>query len=794
MTQQCEFETPVSPTDPAPLQEVEIGRENNPSCVFPDTWKRPIDTQARQLLGGKGAEALEMTGLGFPVPPLFIVPTDMWSRFRENGNRLTPNDETVITQSLQLLENISQSRLGDSENPLLVSVRSSPRRSMPGQLETVINLGLNKETEGALGKIVGEEEAERLLALLSQEYPENPHEQILLALSKVFRSWDSPSVTAYRVAHYIPDQDGPAAIIQQMVWGNSTKNGAGSGVFFPRHPQTYEDKPYAIFEQHAQGPSVVEGDSTEALLPISNLPIPESHKQQLIDIATRINRLHRNQPYEGEITDDGARLWLLQKRSIPRIPIVELRYRQYQVENGILTPHQAKCAIPVPHLEALVQPILDPVEVKRAEHEGLLIGEGIPLSGGCAKGKLCFSIEQAMRVNEPLILVDPLMTDFSKLPSNVRALLQLKGGIGSHAAKGAIAATRERSIPVVFGVAIDPNQMSETNKVTVDASGNIAKVFLGDIPYLQRSQMPFLSVQERRYAKKLRREKTKNPWAYLSSLNGYPEYQYIAQQASSKAQTTVLSEKAREYVIANAVLPPEIRQPYSIIKRDTPNAMAQYIRPLLDEIFANGNHATLRTCHNPRRPANGPWVLLRDLDDFNRFRLDRSFSKYGNFDNFLDPDLTELLLGEIPPGKMEDQDKEVQYHFGAWILSALPNGLVILQVYPHNAHLRTHEPQWKNGYESFNADFITNTTHYNPGGPNELSEFKEHIGAHLKGDYTAHVLSTIVRDTIFKTWWESYQLPLRMAAITGCYKKHNTSLEGQVHTNGWCQIYGIKPR
>ena len=795
MQKRAEFEPSL--LENVPPQGDKVSIENTPFCVSPDTWVDLIDRQARHILGGKGAEAIEMTRLEFPVPQFFVIPTPAWERFRENGKVLRPDDWTVIQQSLLQLEQKTKTCLGDQKRPLFVSARSSPRQSMPGQLITHLNLGLNTTTVGALGEIVGEEEAKRLLASQPQDYPNDPQEQIRWALTEVFNSWDSSRAIRYRQDHGIPKQSGPAAIIQQMAWGNSKKEGAGSGVFFPRHPQTYDDEPAANFCPHAQGPSVVGRDSSFPLIPISELPIPEHHKQQLRDYAHELNRFHGDTPYEAEITDDGAHLWFLQKRPLPLVPVVDFRYRRHQIETGDLTEHQAICAIPSAHLKALSQPTLDPKAVKEAEQRGMLIAQGIPISGGCAKGKLLFSLDEAEQEPENVVLSDPELVSFSNLPPPVAAVLQDTGGIGSHFAKEGMLLTQERPIPIVFSATVDRNYSGQ--QVTVDANsgdGNRARVYLGDIPYAQKTQLPTLHSDERQTAEEWLTQKETNPWRFLSSLKGIEEYKRAAARALEQIKKGGFqSQKAREYIVYNNVIPPKIRQQYDVYRRDTPDSMAYTIESRLSQIFKHGNHATIRTCHTPARPAGGPWVLIRSFEDFQQFLVDPHFSKYGGLQELLNPDLTELLVGEIPPGKMDDDNQEIQNQYAAWTLSCLGNsGLVVFQVFPHNAHLRTHEPKWKNGKQTSGDDLITFTTHYDPTTPDELSEIHEHVGSHLQSDSLAYELATSARDTIFRNWWELYQLPLRMAAISQALGA-NTIFEGQVNIQDkWCKGYGIKPK
>lgn len=377
----------------------------------------------------------------------------------------------------------------------------------------------------------------------------------------------------------------------------------------------------------------------------------------------------------------------------------------------------------------------------------------------------------------------------SELPDNVVSILMPQASVGSHRAVEATQLSREKPFIPVFGVKIDKKYAGKV--VTVDASsgtGATADIYLGDIPFKDgTTHNPLLSENELIIAQTWMDQKRENPWRFLTCENGIEEYtETINETLGQPEYQNIRSKKAREYVLFNAAIPEAIRQPYAVIPVDTIESMEQTIKPILTRVFKNGNHATIRTGHLPAIDGGGPWALIRNKEDFKRFLHDGSYSIFGSFENFLsNPDLKEILVGEIPQGKMED-DPNIQHHYGAWTLSCPDNGNVVLQVHPHDAHLR--------GFEEVEKDnIVTFTAHFDPTSATQLSNVHIDIGENLTDDSVALTLAEVVRETVLEHWWTDHQLPQRMAAITSVLDYNiNPVFEGQARDDGLCLAYGMK--
>lgn len=755
-----------------------IGQKN---CFFFDSGF----SIEKDLLGGKGAGLVGMTRLGLPVPPGFIISTKIWERFKNKDSILSPAVWNEIRSSLRMLEQKTGRVLGDPQKPLFVSVRSGAARSMPGILETKINLGINRRTKPALEQIIGKEATKKIYKSLPKNFPEDPVKQIRWAIHEVYDSWNTRKARIYRQKHGIPEI-GTAVTIQQMVWGNSTKDGAGTGVLFTRDTQKYSEKPVVVFAPHAQGSSVVGKDSSYVPVPLDTSPLSSRVRNELARYALLLENHYKGVPQDIEFTYDGDRLWILQTRNTPLSPLANLRSLRARIGKGLLTEQEAIAAIPPAHLHALVEHELDPQGMIEAENNGRLLAEGLSVSIGNKVGRLVFSLHEAKSLPDlaKIILVDGDLESFAQLPPNVKAVLLDKAGVGSHLAREGTKLSSERNVIVIFGVRIDSRYTGKTATV----NGNSGKIYLGVIPYInQETSASLLSREERVTAQAWLSRKRENPWRFVTHTSDIEKYIKSIEKALKQIkEKNIRSLKAREITIFNSAFPKEIRQTYTVIKRDAEAKLVSKIRPILDDIFSHRHHATIRTCHDPALPANGPWALVRSQSDFKRFQVDDKYSeKYGGFRKFLsNSELSELLVGDIPIGKME-KDSAVQYLHSAWTLSCTENGIIILQVHPHNAHLREHEKAKK-------EDLITFTTQFDLYSPHFLEPIKTEIGDNLKNDKLGRKLAFTAKKHVLDTWWTEYAVPQRMAAITDVLGT-DTTFEGQA-TEKWCLGYGIKTR
>jgi pyruvate,orthophosphate dikinase len=453
------------------------------------------DASMRELLGGKGANLAEMTNLGLPVPPGFTITTEQCIRFREAGRVLKDDVRQAVRQSLSRVEEVMGRRFGDPDNPLLVSVRSGARASMPGMMDTVLNLGLNDETVKGLiaqssnerfgwdsyrrfiqmfGDVVmgvdhGEFEhlldqikrergvsqdtgldAEALEELVQQykdkvqevvgkSFPEDPIEQLWASISAVFDSWFNERARSYRRMHRIPGDWGTAANVQAMVFGNLGDDCA-TGVAFTRDPSTGDPHFYGEYLTNAQGEDVVAGIRTPLPLQSTGDDAPDESMQKVMpkafaeldDIRKRLEA-HYKDMQDLEFTVERGHLWMLQTRNGKRTGHAALRIATDLVKEGLVQPREAVLLVdPDVHLDQLFHPHIDPdANVKP-------VARGLNASPGAASGRVVFTADEAVeraKAGEAVILVrtETSPEDIEGMAA-ARAILTARGGRTSHAA------------------------------------------------------------------------------------------------------------------------------------------------------------------------------------------------------------------------------------------------------------------------------------------------------------------------------------------------------------------------
>jgi pyruvate,orthophosphate dikinase len=439
----------------------------------------------RPVLGGKGANLAEMTRLGLPVPPGFTITTAACSDYFRAGQRMPEGLAAEILAALQELEATMQRRLGDDNDPLLVSVRSGAAVSMPGMMDTILNLGLNNQTVEGLARVTGDRRfaldcyrrfiqmyanvvlelpLERFESILEQhrrhadkahdseleagtlggvvdqylklvhslsgsEFPQDPHTQLLMAVEAVFRSWNNDRAVIYRRVHHIPDDLGTAVNVQAMVFGNRGAD-SGTGVLFTRDPSTGAREVLGEFLTNAQGEDVVAGIRTP--LPIAGMAkvMPAAY-EQLMQAARRLEAHYRDMQ-DIEFTVERGRLFLLQTRTGKRTAAAAVKIAYDLVEEGLITPDGAVRRVDPEQVEKLLHRTIDPHARVR------VIARGLPASPGAATGAVVFDADEAERLGEAgekVILVRP-ETAPDDMHGIVRAqgILTSRGGMTCHAA------------------------------------------------------------------------------------------------------------------------------------------------------------------------------------------------------------------------------------------------------------------------------------------------------------------------------------------------------------------------
>ena len=443
----------------------------------------------KNILGGKGAGLAEMTAAGMPVPQGFTISTEACTQYYNDGRQINAEIEADIFEHVKGLEEITGKKFGDTENPLLVSVRSGARQSMPGMMDTILNLGLNDEAvEGLakktnnprfaydcyrrfiqmysdvvmeLGKSFFEEKidelkaakgikldvemtAEDLKELVAQfkqiylekqgsEFPQDPREQLIGAVKAVFRSWDNPRANVYRKMNEIPYEWGTAVNVQQMAFGNSGMR-SGTGVAFTRDPATGAKKLMGEYLINAQGEDVVAGIRTPE--PISKLheEMPEVY-DQFVEIAGRLENYFRDMQ-DMEFTIEDGHLYMLQTRNGKRTAQAALQIACDLVDEGMITEQEAVLRVEPKQLDTLLHPQFDPAALKAAE----VVGKGLAASPGSACGQLVFSAEEAEEMVKSGKMEKVVLVRLETTPEDIvgmqvsQGILTARGGMTSHAA------------------------------------------------------------------------------------------------------------------------------------------------------------------------------------------------------------------------------------------------------------------------------------------------------------------------------------------------------------------------
>ena len=441
----------------------------------------------KELLGGKGANLAQMTSLGMPVPQGFTITTEACIQYYEDNETINDEIQTQIMEYISKMEEITGKKFGDLENPLLVSVRSGARASMPGMMDTILNLGLNDDVVVAFAKKtgnprfaydsyrrfiqmysdvvmeVGKKYFEQLIddmkekkgvkldteldaddlktlaeqfkteykAKIGEDFPTDPKEQLMGAIKAVFRSWNNPRAIYYRRMNDIPGSWGTAVNVQSMVFGNMGQT-SGTGVAFTRNPATGENKLYGEFLMNAQGEDVVAGVRTPQ--PIAQLKevMPEAY-EQFVDICKKLESHYRDMQ-DMEFTIEDKHLYMLQTRNGKRTAAAALKIACDLVDEGMITPQEAVCMIDPKQLDALLHPQFDTEALKAATP----VASALAASPGAACGRIVFTADDAVawaKSGEKVVLVrlETSPEDIEGM-NYAQGVLTVRGGMTSHAA------------------------------------------------------------------------------------------------------------------------------------------------------------------------------------------------------------------------------------------------------------------------------------------------------------------------------------------------------------------------
>jgi len=444
----------------------------------------------RELLGGKGANLAEMTRIGLPVPQGFTISTEACTQYYDDGRQINDSIRNEIMQNIEKMEKITGKKFGDKENPLLVSVRSGARASMPGMMDTILNLGLNEEVVETLARKsgnprwaydcyrrfiqmfsdvvmeVGKKYFEKLIDKMKEEkgvvydldltaddlkelanqfkaeyknqlgkdFPSDPKEQLFEAIKAVFRSWDNPRANIYRMDHDIPYSWGTAVNVQMMAFGNMGET-SGTGVAFTRNPATGEKGLMGEFLMNAQGEDVVAGVRTP--MPIAKMAevMPEVYAQ-FLEICNTLENHYRDMQ-DMEFTIEDKKLYMLQTRNGKRTAAAAIKIACDLIDEGMISEQEALMQIDAKTLDMLLHPTFDSAALKDADKNNV-VGKAIAASPGAAAGTIVFTAEDAVEEGKKgnkviLVRLETSPEDIEGM-KYAQGILTVRGGQTSHAA------------------------------------------------------------------------------------------------------------------------------------------------------------------------------------------------------------------------------------------------------------------------------------------------------------------------------------------------------------------------
>ena len=445
------------------------------------------NAKMRELLGGKGANLAEMTNIGLPVPQGFTITTEACTKYYEDGRKINDEIKAQIMEYIAKMEEITGKKFGDMENPLLVSVRSGARASMPGMMDTILNLGLNEQVVHVIAEKsnnprwawdcyrrfiqmfsdvvmeVGKKYFEKLIDAmkekkgvtfdteltaedlhelanqfkaeyrnqLGKDFPDDPKEQLFAAIEAVFRSWDNPRANIYRMDHDIPYSWGTAVNVQMMAFGNMGDD-CGTGVAFTRSPATGSKGLFGEFLTNAQGEDVVAGVRTPMPITEMEQKFPEAFKQFVEVCQTLENHYHDMQ--DMEFTVEHGKLYMLQTRNGKRTAAAAIKIACDLIDEGMISEEEALMQIDAKSLDMLLHPTFDAAALKKAQP----MGKGIAASPGAAAGTIVFTAEDAVvhgKRGEKVVLVrlETSPEDIEGMKYS-QGILTVRGGQTSHAA------------------------------------------------------------------------------------------------------------------------------------------------------------------------------------------------------------------------------------------------------------------------------------------------------------------------------------------------------------------------
>lgn len=652
-----------------------------------------------EILGGKGASLVEMTRLGMPVPPGFVLTTNAWRKYDETGS-LPQELIDEVRQRLSELEKVTGHEFGSQTNPLLLSVRSGAKYSMPGMMDTILDVGVNSQIIPGLSNRIGGETfawdtyrrflkmfgssvfgihpgefdllntdsnpqgaaqlyEKHIFLRTGNKIPQDPFAQLFQSIEAVFRSWYNPGAVAYRQINGIPDQIGTAVTIQTMVYGNNPDS--GTGVLFTRDTTTGENKIIGDYLSNAQGEDIVRGATARLTVPIEQFAKerPEISKQ-LFSFAKQLEKV-RKEAQDIEFTLEKDKLWLLQTRSAKRTPIANIRIAKEFYEEGIISEKDALKRIRPSDVEHVQLPTFD-IQSELVAQEKALFASGTTASPGVATGYLVGTPEEVVKFKlenkSPILVCEHLDPNDVATLLQVSAVVTTRGSASSHMAL----IMRSAGLPGIVGAAqvqIDPKLRQTTSsgktinfgeKISVNASK--ALIYVGELPIVPNPDIPADIIQ---LIDKRNSLYTRSPWsAGIYEEPSCPEIPSLVKKVTilrEVASSRWQSEKARVIEVFDNFFDSQTMIKNRLFKPGDKDGLEK----ALLEVINGGDFNAPRTCHSPVKLAGAPWADgPNSLQAVEEFLIKPDYpGKYGGYPKWIeDPTLDAIIVSREPKDKL----------------------------------------------------------------------------------------------------------------------------------------------
>ncbi len=735
----------------------------------------------KDLLGGKGAGLVHMTQLQMPVPHGFVLTTEAWREYDNNG-KLSDTLVSEIKNHLLELEKVTSKKFGATDKPLLVSVRSGSRYSMPGMMDTIPNVGVNKNNLAALSQYLGGgvyatdtykrflrafgnsvygihvgefdilpedvnfDSFEKLIFVRTgKKVPEDPFDQLTQSIEAIFRSWYNPGAVAYRQINGIPDQLGTAANVQMMVYGN--RPNSGTGVLFTRNTTTGENEIIGDYLDNAQGDDIVRGGVVRTTKSIDDFA---KEKQELANklfaYAKELEKVQKD-VQDIEFTIEDGNLWLLQTRSAKRTPIANIRIAKQLLEENIITEAQALKRIKPSDIEHVQLPTFARDEEEIAQEKSLF-STGVTASPGVATGYLAINPTDVVKLREdgkqPILICDHIDPNDVATLLKVVGVVTTKGSASSHMAL----IMRSAGIPGIVGasaVGVDNDKLqvaSGDKNISVGGSVSInatlGKIYNEEIDIVPNSTIPtdLANLINKRTALY-----TRSAWsAGIYDETGspiIPELVKRVEELRANASRNWQSEKARVIEVFDHFFDGQTMIKNRLVK---PNDKESLKNALL-EVINSGDFNAPRTCHSPVKLAGAPWADGPNSPELvEQFLTDPNYpGKYGGYPRWIeDSTLDAIIVGHEPKDKLNVEFANKHFVCTLSCVNGMTSQLVI------NVHFGTAQLRSLERVE--NTELATIKINLNPVERFSVGDKTYHLGRSFLDDNQIDILAKTLNE------------------------------------------------